>query len=73
MRNESIYQLPIILNIGYRQPRSAIDKEDAQEEITDLLSEHQETIANMIADLIDMPVEIDDIETAVFQGSRVMV
>lgn len=73
MRNESTYTISIDLNISYRQPRSAIDREDAQEELTDLVAEHQETIARMISDLIDQDVEIDQIETARFMGSRVMV
>jgi hypothetical protein len=73
MRNESTYQVPIILTITYRQPKCSIDREDAQEELTDLLSEHQDTIANMIGDLINLDVEIDQVETAQFEGSRVMV
>jgi hypothetical protein len=73
MRNESQYTISLDLVINYRQPRSAIDREDAQEELTDLLSEHQDTIANMIGDLINLDVEIDQVETAQFEGSRVMV
>ena len=73
MRNESQYTISIDLIINYRQPRCTIDKADAEEELTDLVTEHQETIARMIGDLIDLDVEVDQIETAIFQGSRVMV
>jgi hypothetical protein len=73
MRNESTYQVPIILTITYRQPKCSIDREDAQEELTDTIEGHKETIATMIGDLIDLDVEIDQVETARFEGSRVMV
>ena len=73
MRNESQYSISIDLNISYRQPRCSIDRADAQDELTDLLSGNQETIARMISDLIDLDVEVDDIETAIYQGSRVTV
>lgn len=73
MRNESTYTISIDLNIQYRQPKCSIDRADAEEELTDLISEHQETIAKMIADLIDQDVDIDQIETAQYQGSRVRV
>jgi hypothetical protein len=73
MRNESTYQVPIILTIAYRKPVCSIDREDAQEELTDLLTDHKETIATMIGDLIDLDVEVEDIETARFEGSRVLV
>lgn len=73
MRNESTYTISIDLNISYRQPKCSIDRADAEEELTDLLAEHQETIARMIADLIDLDVDVDDVETAQYQGSRVRV
>ena len=73
MRNENTYTISIDLNISYRQPRCSIDRKDAEEELTDLISEHQETIANLIADLIDQDVEVDQVETARYQGTMVMV
>jgi hypothetical protein len=73
MRNESQYTISIDLIVNYRQPRCSIDREDAQEELTDLLAEHQGDIANMIGDLINLDVEVDQVETARFMGSRVMV
>ena len=73
MRTETNYTISIDLNICYRKPHSAIDREDAEEELTDLISENQETIANLITDLIGLPVEIDQVETARFMGSRVLV
>lgn len=66
------YTVTLDLNILYRRPNSEIDKEDAQEELTDLLAEHQETIANLIADLIGLSVEVDQIETARCSRSRVL-
>ena len=66
------YNVTVDLNILYRRPHSDIDKEDAQEELTDLLSEHQETIANLISDLIGLSVEIDQVETARCSRSRAL-
>ena len=61
MRHESTYTISIDLNIQYRRPRCSIDREDAQDELTDLIAENQETIANMITDLIGLPVDIDQV------------
>jgi len=73
MRNESQYTISIDLIVNYRQPRCSIDRADAEEELTDLIAEHQETIASLIGDLIDQDVEIDQVETARFMGTRIMV
>jgi hypothetical protein len=73
MRNESTYQVPIILTIAYRKPVCSIDRDTAQEELVDILSEHQDTIAKHISDLLDLDVEVEDILNAHFEGSRVLV
>jgi hypothetical protein len=73
MRNESQYTISIDLIVNYRQPRCSIDRADAEEELTDLIAEHQETIASLISDLIDQDCEIDQVETARFMGTRILV
>ncbi len=73
MRNCSDYQVPIILNIQYRQPRCSINRDEIQDELTDIIEGHRETIASMISDLIDLDVEVDQVEAAQYMGSRVMV
>lgn len=64
IQQQSAYSVPIVLSISYRTPLSRMDREDAQEELTDLIADNQETIALAIADIIGVEVEIEDVEKA---------